>query len=120
MRKLEVKGDTVGIYFLICLSVDTYILGILGIKGMSLGRNLDVFQLHTVGAVDDDALLGIVYFQVSDADVLHWHLWKAIEVGGTACATADDVVDIDIAEGWSGFIYLLYIYHLLLLLVAVV
>ena len=51
MRKLEVKGDTVGIYFLICLSVDTYILRILGIKGMGLGRNLDVFQLHTIRAV---------------------------------------------------------------------
>ena len=87
---------------------------------MSLGRNLDVFQLHTVGAVDNDTLLGIVYLQVSDADVLYRHLRQTVEICSTACATADNVIDIDIAEGWSGFIHLLHIYHLLLLLVAIV
>ena len=97
--RLEIKGDTVVIYLFVSLAIHRYVLRILGVEGMSLGRNLDVFQLHTIGAVDDDALLGIVHLHILDADVLHWHLWKTIEVGGTACATADDVVDVDIAEG---------------------
>ena len=87
---------------------------------MSLGAYLDVLQGYTLGAVDHDALLGIVHLHVLDADVLHRHLWQAIEVGGTASTTADDVVDVDVAEGWGGLIHFLHIHHLLLLLVAIV
>ncbi len=48
-----------------------------------------------------DALLGIVHLQVLDADVLYWHLWKTVEVSSTAGSTADDMVDVDIAEARS-------------------
>ena len=87
---------------------------------MGLGAYLDVLQGYTLGAVDHDALLGIVHLHVLDADVLHWHLWQTVEVGCTAGTTADYMVDVDVAEGWSCFIHLLHIYQLLLLLVAVV
>ena len=87
---------------------------------MRLGAYLDVLQGYTLGAVDYDALLGIVHLHVLDADVLHWHLWQTVEVGCTAGAAADYMVDVDVAEGWGCLIHLLHIYLLLLLLVAVV
>ena len=96
MRKLEIKGDSLVIYLFVSLAIHRYVLRILGVEGVGLGTHLDVFQLHTIGAVDNDTLLGIVHLHILDADVLYWHLWKTIEVGGTACATADDVVDVDI------------------------
>ena len=56
---------------------------------MSLGAYLDVLQSYTFGAVDHDALLGVVHLHILDADVLHWHLWQAVEVGYTAGTTAN-------------------------------
>ena len=119
-QSLEIEGNALFVDLLVGFAVYTHVLRVLGIEGMSLCGYLDILELHVLSTVDHDALFGIVHLQVLDADVLHWHLWKAIEVGGTACATADDVIDIDVAEGWSGFIYFLHIYHLLLLLVAIV
>ena len=87
---------------------------------MSLGRNLDVLQLHALCTVDDNTLLSIVYFHILDADILYRHLWQTVEVSGTADATADNVVDVDVAEGWGSFIHLLHIYYLLFLLVAII
>ena len=49
--RLEIKGDTVVIYLFVSLAIHRYVLRILGVEGMSLGRNLDVFQLHTIRAV---------------------------------------------------------------------
>ncbi len=42
--RLEIKGDTLVVYLLVCLAVDSYILRVLGIEGVGLGTYLDVFQ----------------------------------------------------------------------------
>ena len=87
---------------------------------MGLCTNFDVFELHAVSTVDDDTILSIVNLHILDVDVAYRHLWKAIEVGSTAGCTADDMVDVDIAEARCCLIYLELLYLLALSLIAIV
>lgn len=58
---LEVEGDALVIYLLVVLAINAYVLRVLGIESVGLCSHLDVLKFHVLGAVDDDALLGIVH-----------------------------------------------------------
>ena len=87
---------------------------------MVLCTNLDVFELHAICTVDDDAILCIVYLHILDVDIAYRHLRETVEVSGTMGCAADDMVDVDIAEARSCLIYLELLYLLTLSLVAIV
>ena len=87
---------------------------------MSLCTYLDVLKLHAIGTVDDNTIFCIVYLHILDVDIAYRHFWKTIEVSSTTGCTADDMVDVDIAEARSCLIYLELLYLLALSLIAIV
>lgn len=87
---------------------------------MGLCTYLDVLKLHTIGTVDDNTILCIVYLHILDVDIAYRHLWETIEVSSTTGCTADDMVDVDIAEARCCLIYLELLYLLALSLIAIV
>ena len=87
---------------------------------MGLCTYLDVLKLHTIGTVDDDTMLCIVYLHILDVDIAYRHLWETIEVSCTTGCAADDMVDVDIAEARCCLVYLELLYLLALSLIAIV
>ena len=119
-QSLEIEGNALFVDLLVGFAVYTHVLRVLGIEGMSLCSYLDILELHVLSTVDHDALFGIVHLQVLDADVLNRHLGQTVEVSSTAGCTADDMVDVDVAEARSSLVDLEYLYLLVLGLVAIV
>ena len=105
--------------FLITLAVDGDVGRIVGLEDVTSGLNMNVVECHTFRMVDYDTFFHVVYFKIADVDIANWHLWQTVEIGCTASSATDDMLDVDIAEAWCGFVNLEYRHTLLLLLVAI-
>ena len=87
---------------------------------MVLCTNLDVFELHAICTVDDDAIFCLAYLHILDVAIAYRHPRETVEVSGTTGCAADDMVDVDIAEARSCPLYLKLLYFLTLSLLAIV